>query len=248
MDLSIIPVKTSKDEITQPHLATENVIPRLGSSIIICGASGSGKSTLLFNLVVDKRFFGGNKYFKHIFLFSPTAECDDIQKQLDIPPACVCIDLDIAPLIIDKIYKHQMNNIKKKGNDKADQICIIMDDCIGNTQFMKHKAVIRSFIASRHFNCTTLICAQHFKKIEKVNRLQASFLFFFPMSQASLEVLCDEYCPANMNRTQFFHMVIDSLSEKFSFLTINMRVPDSERFRINLDRIINLEYYKQLQP
>jgi hexokinase len=150
--------------------------------------------------------------------------------------------------MIDKIYKSQMNDIKKKGNDKAPQIAIIMDDCIGNSQFMKHKAVIRSFIASRHANCTTFICAQHFRKIEKVNRLQASFLFFFPLSQSSLEVLAEEYCPANMNKKQFISMITDSLSEPFSFLTINMKVPEKDRFRSNLDHVLNLDYYKQLQP
>ena len=40
MDLSIKPIKTSKDKITQPELAIANIIPKLGSSIIFCGRSG----------------------------------------------------------------------------------------------------------------------------------------------------------------------------------------------------------------
>ena len=67
------------------------------------------------------------------------------------------------------------------------------------------------------------------------------------MSAASLEILADEHTPAGMTKKQFIHMVTDSLSEPYSFLTINMRVPDNERYRQNLDRVINLEYYKSLQ-
>ena len=89
MDLSVKPIKTSKDKIKQPDLAIKNIIPKLGSSIIFCGRSGSGKTTLLHNLLIDKRFYGKNKYFKHIFLFSPSAQVDDIQKELDLPEACI---------------------------------------------------------------------------------------------------------------------------------------------------------------
>ena len=67
MDLTIKPVKTKKDKVKQPKLAELGIIPKLGSSIIFCGSSGSGKSTLLANLLLDDRFYGKNKSFKHIF-------------------------------------------------------------------------------------------------------------------------------------------------------------------------------------
>ena len=247
MDLSIKPIKTSKDKIKQPDLAKSDIIPKLGSSIIMCGRSGCGKSTLMHNLLCDDRFYGKNKFFKNIFLVSPSAEVDDLQKELDIPEQCIFTDLDVAPAALDKIYKHQISLIKKLGNDKAPQICIVMDDCIGNSKFMKSPAVVACFIKSRHFNCTTMICAQHFHRIEKVNRMQASTLFFWPMSSSAMDVLADEYTPSSMTKKQFCAMVEDALSEPYSFLTINMKVPDEKRYRINLDRIINLDYYKSLK-
>jgi hypothetical protein len=246
MDLSVKPIKTSKDKIKQPELSVKNIIPKLGSSIIFCGRSGSGKTTLLHNLLIDKRFSGKNKFFKHIFLFSPSAQVDDIQKELDLPEPCIFSDLVTAPDAIEKIYNHQMQLVKKMGADKAPQVCLIFDDCIGDVKFMKNKWVIKSFIASRHFNATTMLCAQHWTKVERVNRLQASQLYFWAMSQSALDLLADEFTPSGMTKKQFFLLVQDALAEPYAFLGINMKVPDDERYRVNLDQIINLDYYKSL--
>ena len=246
MDLSVKPIKTSKDKIKQPELSVKNIIPKLGSSIIFCGRSGSGKTTLLHNLLIDKRFYGKNKYFKHIFLFSPSAQVDDIQKELALPEACIFSDLVTAPDAIEKIYNHQMQLVKKMGADKAPQVCLIFDDCIGDVKFMKNKWVIKSFIASRHFNATTMLCAQHWSKVERVNRFQASQLYFWAMSQSALDLLADEFTPSGMTKKQFFLLVQDALAEPYAFLGLNMKVPDDERYRINLDQIINLDYYKSL--
>jgi hypothetical protein len=245
LDLSIKPIKTTKDKIEQPQLAKLGIIPKLGSSIIFCGSSGSGKSTLLANLLLDDRFYGKYKFFKHIFLFSPTAGVDDIQKSLKLPEPCIFTDLDTAPAAIEKIYNHQMKEIAEKGIDKVGQICIVYDDCIGNSKFMKNTWVIKSFIASRHFACTTMICAQHFHKIEKVNRLQASQLYFWPMSRASLQVLSDEFTPAGMSTHTFENMIESNLeSAKYNFIGINMKCDMKDRFRLNLGHIINLDFYK----
>ena len=66
------------------------------------------------------------------------------------------------------------------------------------------------------------------------------------MLQSALELLADEFTPSGMTKKQFYLMVQEALSEPYAFLCINMKVPDAERYRINLDKIINLEYYKSL--
>ena len=151
-----------------------------------------------------------------------------------------------APDAIEKIYNHQMQLVKKMGADKAPQVCLIFDDWNGDVKFMKNKWVVKSFIASRHFNATTMLCAQHWTKVERVNQLQASQLYFWAMSQSALDLLADEFTPSGMTKKQFFLLVQDALAEPYAFLGINMKVPDDERYRVNLDQIINLDYYKSL--
>lgn len=248
-DLTVAPIETSKDAIEQPPLAKDKrmFIPPLGSSVVISGKSGSGKSTLLANLIKDPRFYGPSEqkpkgWFDKVFLFSPTANGDDVQKSLDIPKKHVFTDLEEAAEMIDVILDTQQQKIDKAdGADKVPQFAIIFDDVIGDTKFMNAKAFSRCFYQVRHVNCTTFICTQHFKKVPKICRLQANFTFFFQGSAAEVEVVVDEYAPPMYTRNEFRRLVNEASSKKYSFLTINMKVGWDLRFRRNLDEFIHLD-------
>lgn len=247
-DLNILSVETSKDAIEQPDLAKDEMmyIPPLGSSVIISGKSGSGKSTLLQNLLKDGRFYGPsqtrpNGWFDKIFLFSPTANGDDIQRSLDIPQQHVFTDLDEAPELLETILNSQQKKLDKgTGADKVPQFAIIFDDVIGNTKFMNSKEFTRCFYQVRHVNCTTFICTQHFKRVPRVCRLQANFVFFFQGSQTEVETVAEEFAPPGMHKKVFAQFVEETTRERFEFLTVNMKVHSSIRFRRNLGEIANL--------
>lgn len=240
-DLEIKQLKTSKDDIKQPPLASNKnmYIAPLGSSVLICGKSGSGKTTLLTNLITDKRFYKG--YFKKVFLFSPTASGDDVQRSLEIPPKHVFTDLEAGPGLLDIIIRSQKEKLKGGGKaGKVEQFAVIFDDVIGDTKFMNDKNFIKCFYQVRHVNCTTFICSQHFKRIPRVCRLQANFIHYFACSQTEVDTLTEEFCPPRVSRKEFATLVNDATEEPYSFFTINMKVPWSVRFRKNLGEIIQL--------
>jgi hypothetical protein len=253
-DLSISPIETSKDAIEQPDLAKHEdmYIPPLGSSVIISGKSGSGKSTLLANLLLDGRFYGPSEakpkgWFEKIFLFSPTANGDDVQKSLKIPKKYVFTDLDEAAELLDVILNSQQEKIDSAvGADKVPQFAIIFDDVIGDTRFMNEKAFTRCFYQVRHVNCTTFICTQHFRRVPKICRLQANFVFFFQGSAAEVEIVTEEYAPPIMSKNQFRQLVNDASGQKHTFLTINNKVGYDKRFRKNLDEFIQLPQFVEL--
>jgi hypothetical protein len=240
----IKPVPTSKDEIKHPPLSDEGVIPALNTSTILVGKSGSGKSVLLHNLLTRPEFFDKYKYWSKIFCVSPTAECDDIQKALNLPPSCVFTDMEEAVVALEKIEKFQSEQIKKLGSGKAQKFCIIYDDVVGHTKLMNHPVFVSSFIKCRHYNFTVFLCSQHFKRVPKICRLQASYLCFFAVSNSDAETLCDEFAPPSMKKEAFFQMVNDTLKERYSFLTINMRSPWETRFRKGLAETITLDAYR----
>lgn len=249
VDLSIEPVPTSKDKIEQPDLAKHEdmFIPPRGSSVVISGKSGSGKSTLLARLITDERFYGKsatrpNGWFDKIFLFSPTANGDDVQKSLGIDPKYVFTDLEEAPELLEVILDSQQGKIDESdGADKVEQYAIIFDDVIGDTVFMNEKSFTRCFYQVRHVNCTTFICTQHFKRVPKVCRLQANFVFFFQGSANEVEMVTEEFAPPEYKKKEFMQMVNDCTKENYSFLTINMKVGWDKRFRKNLDEFVTLE-------
>lgn len=248
-DLSISPIPTSKDKIKQPPLAAHEdmYIPPIGSSVVISGKSGSGKSTLLARLLTDKRFYGRGRGKKHgwfdkVFLFSPTANGDDVQKSLGIDKKYVFTDLGEAPELLEVILDTQQEKLDEgEGADKVEQYAIIFDDVIGDTQFMNTTAFTRCFYQVRHVNCTTFICTQHFTRVPRICRLQANFIFFFQGSASEVEIIVDEFAPPGYKKKEMEQMVMDATKDKYAFLTINMKVGWDNRFRRRLDEFIKLD-------
>lgn len=246
--LKIRKVKTRKDNISNPILSDQDLIPRLGTSSILVGTTGQGKSTLLTNLISSEHFYGSKekKVFDHKFLISPTAEGDDVQKKLGIPKENTFTDLDEAPEMIQIIMHAQKEKIKTLGADSAPQILLIFDDVISEPQFMRSNEFIKCFIASRHFNLTVFVCSQSWTSVPRRCRIQCKNVFYFAGPQSEMDHLCEEYCPPGMNRKQFLLMLDYATKEPFSFMYINKSVPMKERYRKRLGEQINLDYFRNI--
>lgn len=247
--LQISQIETSKDKIDQPKFAQGETmfIPPLGSSVIICGKSGCGKSTLLTNLVTDGRFYGPSPekpkgWFDKKFIFSPTAGGDDVQKALGIEKKYTFTELEEAPELLSVVLDTQQTKIDSAtGAHKVQQVLLVFDDVIGNTKFMNTAAFTRCFYQVRHVNGTTFICSQHFKRVPRICRLQANFIFFFQGMQTEVDTIVEEFAPPMYTKKEFRAIVDEATRDKYSFLTINMKVPWKYRFRKNLDQFIILD-------
>ena len=236
---SINPLKTLKDKIKQPATAAADIIPRLTSNCLFVGASGSGKSTLLVNLMTRKEFYFG--CFDQVFLISPTGRTDDVQKHLDLPDEHIIDDLSEAPDFIENLMDEQREAIEQDGADGAPQICIIYDDVIANRDLMKSTAFTSSFVMSRHFNFTTLLCTQSFTRVPRVCRLQAQNTFLFAPGMSEMELIAEEHAAPGFTKKRMHKLISYAVEEKFSFLHINRRCPFETRYRKNLSDIIVLE-------
>jgi len=245
-DLSIYKFATNKHDIKQRPMMEEHIIPQLGASTCIIGKSGSGKSNLLMNLMCRKDFYGKENsnsktgYFDIVFFFSPTGDTDDLVKYLsDLIPKKRIVTEDFEEKL-EHIFKVQEDIIKAKTFIKSPKILIIYDDIQSNAKFMRSKIFIRSFIACRHSNITTILCGQSWTKTPRVCRLQASNIMLFPSSQSEVDLLVEEYAPPHMTKKDFYELVKHATKERYNFLHICMRVDPEQRFRKNLDTIINI--------
>ncbi len=247
-DLEIKPLKTNKDKIKQPALAKlENnmLIPPVGSSVIFSGKSGCGKSTLLARLLIEPQFYKG--YFDEIFIFSPTANSDDIQKQMKIPKENVFTDLEDAAQLLAVLQSAQKRLLEDAKANEVPQIAVIFDDVIGDKKLMNSTEFTKMFYQVRHLNCSTFLCAQHFKRVPLVCRNQANFIFFFAGSRREVEIIAEEYCPPGWRDKEFSQLVDWATRENYSFFTINMKIEPSFRFRKKLSMILPMNALKPVE-
>lgn len=234
-DLSIKALETVKSKIPQRFLMQKKIIPRHPASVVFNGSSGSGKSTLLLNVLTRKEFFKG--YFDHTFLFSPTGASDDLFKHLKLRPDHIFVDMDVKDL--QKILDKQKDLIEKSGVDKAPKILIIFEDCQSNKKFMNSKPFLKSFIANRHYGCSTCLCSQSWTRTPRACRLQANNVFFFKGSGGEHELIAKEFCRPGLNKKQILSLIDDATREKHTFLHINNHTTHEKRYRRNLDEIIH---------
>ena len=224
-------------------------IPSLPARLIVNGCSGSGKTQLLVNLLCKSEFYGADKnghhYFDQIFLFSPTAgKLDDLCSHL----------LKHTPLTEDHIFNEFdqklltgiMNSQKKKIEKEKDiskskKTLIMLDDIQSDQKFLKSKVLLELYLQSRHYNISMFLLGQCWTKSPRSIRLQASNIIFFPCTGSELKLLTDEFCPHNITKNEFREMFNFCCSERFQFMHINMTTPPHERFRKNLDKILELK-------
>jgi len=237
--LKIQTIASSKDKIKQPRLSELGYIPAINTSTILSGKSGSGKSVVLANLITRKDMLGG--WFDDIYLISPTGETDDIQKSIGIKKSNVFTDVMEGIEYVAEALQDNAEIIKKVGADKAPKICLIFDDCISDRELMKNSWFVKSFIACRHYNCTTFICTQSFTRVPRVCRLQASNTIIFGSSLDEVKVLSETYCPAMYTKGEFANIINRATKEPYSFLYVNAKAKPSERFRKNFDTILQLD-------
>jgi len=235
MDLSIKPLKTSKDKIPQRTLQEMNIIPRHPSSVLFNGCSGSGKTVLLLNLLTRPEFL--KDYFHEIHLFSPTGGTDDLFEHLKIPKKN--IHTTMRPKDLQKILDKREEQIDKRGIDKVKRVLLIFEDVQSSKVFMKSKPFLSAFIANRHFGVSSWLCGQSFTKTPRACRLQANNIFYFRGSGSEMKLIMDEFCPAGYSKKEFADIIDDATKDPYSFMHINMRVRDT-RYRKNLDEIIDL--------
>ena len=241
-ELLIQAIETSKDKVKVSKYQEENVIPRHPFRAVLSGASGSGKTNLLINLLTKEKFY--KDFFDVIFLISPTAgKLDDSYVALkeSKTKSGLAIINELDPETIEDIMTINKDIIESKGVDKAPKILIVYDDIISNTKFMNSRPFIHSFVASRHYNASVIICTQRFNSVPRVCRIQANAIFYFKGTNSEQECLGMEFCPAGYRWKQEFLPIVDyATSEKYSFLFINGQADREDRYRIGLDRVMKL--------
>ena len=246
--LKIIKFDTNKSKIKLRPLQEQKIIPAHPFRLLLVGRSGSGKSMNLCNLMTRPHMYGrtqpNNKksqYFDLIWLFSPTAECDDLANHLDLDEQKIITDEKLFTPVLEHILKVQKGIIDKKGLLDSPRICLVFDDIQSAEKFLKSPKFTATYIAGRHYNISTITCCQSWTRLPRICRLQASNIMLYPSSGSEVELLADEYTPVNSTKKQFRDLIKYATKEPYSFLHINNQSKMNQRYRKCLDTILNIE-------
>jgi hypothetical protein len=234
--LKIKPIPTKKKDIPLRPLMEKKIIPKHPFRLILNGTSGSGKSTVLLNLMTKPQFY--KDYFDDIYLIAPTAEIDDSFEMLKIKEDHMITNGDISK--VEAILENQKENIKKKGIAKAPKTLLIFEDSQSTPKLLRSKEFLRIFIAGRHYGISTILTSQSFTKTPRGARLQATDVIYFPSSMSENMIMVEEFSPPNFTKKDMLDLINFATVEPYSFLYINMTAPIKERYRKNLDQILEL--------
>jgi len=235
-------IPTTKNKVKTSEMMDSHVIPKHPFRGILSGCSGSGKSNLLINLLTNKKFY--KNYFDVIFLISPTAgHLDDSYKALEKAKmkTMLCVINDITPDVIEDIMDKNKKLILDMKVHKAPRILMCYDDIISDRKLMNSKSFLHSFVASRHYNASVLICTQRYNSVPRVCRLQANCVFFFKGTCSEQERVSEEYCPPNWKKKEFELVVNHCVAEPYAFFYFNGQADAKHRYRKNLTEILELQ-------
>lgn len=256
-ELAVVAVKSTKDDILPNH--GHEYVARHPFRVLLSGVSGTGKTTLTLNLL--NKFYC--PYFDECILFSSTYGEDSMWWELNRTPDKIFLSWD------EKAFVQLMqgedggpNKRKKrpltdgKGNlnplvTKEDfnptgvgpKRLVVFDDMMMETGLMNSKDFGTFTTLCRHYNLSVVFCTQKYNFASKLIRTQMQAWFLFPtINSAEIDDMCDELSSGNRNG---FRALMRHVEEKpYQFLSVfNLPVIRSKRYRVNLDRIVDIDSF-----
>ena len=237
-DLQVQPLATKKTDLPQSKYMENKIINKFPSMLLNVGRSGSGKSTVVNYMMTTPNFLKG--FYDKVYLFSPTAELDDLAQHLKLKKEFLITKPTEEKL--EKLMNEQETLIKRSGIEETgrkSKVLIIFDDIISNPQFLKSDAMIRLATMGRHFLISSIINTQSYTKVPRAIRLQANALILFPSSNNEVKLLVDDACPPHCEKKSFMKLIEYATSGKHDFLFINNFCPVDTRFRKGFTEYLN---------
>jgi hypothetical protein len=239
-DLEVRPSKTEKSNLPQTKFMKEGIINKFPSMLLNVGRSGSGKSTVIAYLMRNPNFIGN--FYDKVYLFSPTADVDDLTKILKIPKKNRFTKPREEDL--DKILDDQNKLIEEKGikhTAKKSKVLIIFDDIVSHAKFLRSDAMIKLATMGRHYLVSSIINTQSYTKIPRAIRLQANSLILFPSNQNEVELVAEDITPPHHRKKDFLKLIDVATEGKHNFLFVNLFEEPEKRFRKNFSTYLTLE-------
>ena len=174
------------------------------------GKRNSGKSRLLRYLVNCEKH-----QFKKVYVCCPTECINNFYSKLT-NEECIydSYNNDWMMKLISK-----MTDLKKE-NDEVNNILIILDDCVSDTNFHQCQSLNILCTRGRHLNIAVIITSQYIFSIPPVCRNNLDYVFCGQMNKRSVDLLSDEFLLGDIDKNEFIKLY-NKNTKDYSFFVIN---------------------------
>jgi nicotinamide riboside kinase len=186
----------------------------VNKTVTLVGKRGSGKSEMLKYLVDQHK-----QAFRRIFVISPTESINSFYVKSGLVDKDNVFDIyeeEWAEKLISQMTKENANKTK----ETASQVLLILDDCVSDTKFHQSPTIKKIYTRSRHFFLSVIITTQYLYSIPPVCRNNSDFILCGQLNRASLGLLNEEFCSADIDKTQFIQMY-SKATKNYGFFVIN---------------------------
>lgn len=140
---------------------------------------------------------------------------------------------------VDNLKECQEYNIEKYGKSVADEILVVLDDCI-NDKILRKPEFVKWIQNARHYKIATIIVSQNYYSLCKPVRQNNWFVSLFETANRKELKNFYEETASLLTEEQFINIFKEITNEPFGFLSINFKNPKKYRYIRNLEEFITL--------
>lgn len=237
--LEVEEIKASKQSHIKPkkHFKCNELLPQPPFLLLMAAPRYSGKTNLLINLLINKEMYCHK--FDEVFIWSKSYDNDPKWSHVQFDEKYA--EKHIFDKYSEKDAQSLFEAIQERSKKSHVQTLFIFDDMMGDEIMKPQKIQMLDRIAAtgRHFDISAVIIFQKFKKFSGIVRDNATNVIVFEQKNSTaIEQISEEY-KGDLSKDEFLRIYQIATGEPFSFLHINLQVPQNIRFRKNWNQIIH---------
>ncbi len=216
--LKIIPIPVKKE--TQ-KISIPDPLPKMHTTFL--ARTGSGKTNLLLNMIL-RDIFQYNKYYKKIFIVSPTLNHDDNYTILESYKAKKG-KAEIVMITDFEDVETVLTDILNECKSEKGKYLLILDDMLAMID--NQKKLQELYTSGRHAGLSVWCSIQSYTKIPRVCRLNTIDYIIFTIAKNELEMVASDLAD---DKQKFIEAYKEATNEPYGFLQVRTRATPDRRF------------------
>lgn len=240
----IVPFKADENAGYPPYDHHDHLLMKPPFRALMVAPPNSGKTTTLVNLLTNPAF-GWKKYFKRIYIITPSLLTDPIWEELDDETLALAkekFDMDD----LNKILADNKRRVEEAGKKTLENTAlVVIDDSLPEMHKFRHKldGLNEFYIRGRHSNISVLAISQKYKTTPfPVRAMRSNLLLWRVSNEEEFKQVYSEN-QGRYSREEFRDICNAAWgSAPYAFLHINYQQPDElKQYLVNFEARLKVD-------